>query len=162
MHGIFIEGGGGDAATWAAWDTKKRDRGMTLRRQSLGREGEARAADFLESRGYQIVARNVRIARVEIDLVVRESRALVFVEVKTRRVSGGLGRHVLAAESVDARKQARLRRGALAWLAANRKGRQTFESVRFDVITCLMEARNETTASSEEARWSFEHWRGAF
>ena len=137
---------------------------MTKRRQALGREGELRAARFLEARGYQIVARNVRADRVEIDLVARHGRRLVFVEVKTRRrdARGGYGDHGRAAEAVDPRKQARLRHGAFAWLAGNPRVRRAAPGVRFDVVTCLAPARNETTASSEEARWSIEHWAGAF
>ena len=137
---------------------------MTRRRQALGREGERRAARFLEARGYQIVARNVRADRVEIDLVARRRGRLVFVEVKTRRsdARGGYGEHGRAAEAVDPRKQARLRHGAFAWLAAHPAERRAARHLRFDVVTCLAPPRNETTASSEEARWSFEHWEGAF
>jgi putative endonuclease len=137
---------------------------VTRGRQALGREGEARAARFLESRGYQIVARNVRAERVEIDLVASRGERLVFVEVKTRRASarGGYGRHASAAEAVDPRKQARLRRGALAWLGAHPGLRRRFGSVRFDVVTCLAPPWNATTASSGEARWSIEHWPAAF
>ncbi|HEB88115.1 MAG TPA: YraN family protein [Deltaproteobacteria bacterium] len=127
---------------------------MMNERQMLGREGEAHAARFLESRGYRIVARNVRADRVEIDLIVRRGRLLVFVEVKSRRT----GAHGLAAEAVDDRKQRRLRRGAHAWLAANPAvARQTGER-RFDVVTCL---RNEASAP-DGARWSVEHWKAAF
>ena len=56
---------------------------MTKDRRWLGREGETRAARFLESRGYRIVARNVRADRVEIDLVARRGTLLAFVEVKS-------------------------------------------------------------------------------
>ena len=145
---------------------------MTRRRQSLGREGEARAARYLEARGYQIVARNVRAERVEIDLVAIDGRRLVFVEVKTRRADGrsGMGRHTHAAEAVDPRKQARLRRGAMAWLDATPEIARATRGLRFDVVTCLVEgvpgSRNENTAlpSGVEGgeRWSFELWRSAF
>jgi putative endonuclease len=134
---------------------------MTKDRQSLGREGEARAARFLEDRGYRIVARNVRADRVEIDLIARHGRGLVFVEVKTRRSSV----HGTAAEAVDFRKQRRLRRGALAWLAAHPTQTRPGGRARFDVITCILEseswAGNETTAPGK-ARWSIEHWKSAF
>lgn len=142
---------------------------MTRARRSLGREGEERAARHLEARGYQIVARNVRAGRIEIDLIAREGRTLVFIEVKTRRRSGpgAFGGHGAAAEAVDPRKQARLRRGASAWLAAHPEIRRA--GVRFDVVTCLRdEARgvlaplNDDTAHPGDARWSIEHWRGAF
>jgi len=147
---------------------------MTKRRQSLGREGETRAARFLEARGYRIVARNVRAARVEIDLIAGRGPVLVFVEVKSRRATGpdGFGGHTQAAEAVDLRKQARLRRGARAWLAEHPDLRRRTRRVRFDVVTCLLgqpawsgerDARpqNDDTAP-EQARWSVEHWEAAF
>jgi putative endonuclease len=145
-------------------------RNMTNHRQWLGREGETRAARFLENRGYRIVARNVRADRVEIDLIARRGGLLVFVEVKSRRVS----KHGDAAEAVDERKQRRLRRGAHAWLAANPIEARRTLARRFDVVTCLLDselqadprigtvgARNETSAP-QAARWSIEHWEAAF
>jgi len=153
-----------------------------LDRRSLGLEGEARAARFLEARGYRIVARNVRAARVEIDLIARRGPLLVFVEVKTRRAD----RHGLAAEAVDPRKQQRLRRGALAWLAARPEAARGVRTRRFDVVTCLFDprvgmrscgrrdgapgrptdasdSRNETTPPvDDEAGWSYAHWESAF
>ena len=54
----------------------------------LGAEGETRAARHLVRRGYRIVARNVRAGGVELDLVVRRGRIIVFVEVKARRSVG--------------------------------------------------------------------------
>jgi putative endonuclease len=138
---------------------------MTNHRQWLGREGESRAARFLETRGYRIVARNVRADRVEIDLIATRGRLLVFVEVKSRCV----GKHGYAAEAVDERKQRRLRRGAHAWLAANPIEARRTRNRRFDVVTCLLDANqtfemvgagNET--ASERARWSIEHWEAAF
>jgi putative endonuclease len=134
---------------------------MTTNRQDFGREGEARAARFLEERGYRIVARNVRADRVEIDLIARRGRVLAFIEVKSRRASA----HGLAAEAVDVRKQRRLRRGALAWLSNHPEEARRCGQQRFDVVTCILESNskgpNETTALGR-ARWSIEHWMSAF
>ncbi|PYO35291.1 MAG: hypothetical protein DMD86_07120 [Candidatus Rokuibacteriota bacterium] len=47
--------------------------------------GEDEAARFLTRSGYAIVDRNVRTRAGEIDLVAKEGKTLVFVEVKTRR-----------------------------------------------------------------------------
>jgi putative endonuclease len=114
----------------------------------LGREGEARAAALLESLGYRIAARNARSDRVEIDLVAVRGSLVVFVEVKTRR-SSACG---AAEEAVDARKRARLVRGAAAWLHDQgvRAGR-----VRFDVVTCTPDPR-------APGGWRVRHWPGAF
>ncbi|MGB0620994.1 MAG: YraN family protein [Myxococcota bacterium] len=142
---------------------------MSRARRFLGREGEERAARHLEARGYQIVGRNVRAGRVEIDLIARAAGVLVFVEVKTRRrgTNAPFGHHGAAAEAVDHRKQIRLRRGAAAWLAKHPSAR--CRGVRFDVVTCLLDdaqgvlaPRNDDTAHPEDARWSIEHWEAAF
>lgn len=143
-------------------------------RAELGRAGEAEAARFLEDRGYRIVARNVRADRVEIDLIARRGVLLVFVEVKSRR-SLRMG---TAAESVDRRKQERLRRGASAWLASRPAAARGVRRLRFDVVTCLrlraetvpaarpaapFGAPNDATAPhGHGARWQVEHWEGAF
>ena len=118
---------------------------MTDARRVLGRDGETRAAAHLEREGYRIVARNVRADGVEIDLVAVRGRLVVFVEVKARRSR----RHGLAEEAVDRRKQARLVRGARAWLAAHGRPGQR---VRFDVI-----AVEEGPAGP-----ALRHWAGAF
>lgn len=62
-----------------------------------GREGEDRAAAFLESSGYSVVRRNVRVPGGEIDLVCRDGATIVFVEVKrrdTRSFGSALSRSV--------------------------------------------------------------------
>lgn len=46
--------------------------------------GEKLAAEFLEKKGFRVVARNYRWRKAEIDLIVQRENWLVFVEVKTR------------------------------------------------------------------------------
>lgn len=58
---------------------------MADQRKKLGAWGEDLAAQKLEGDGYEILHRNWRCARGEIDLVARAGETLVFVEVKTRR-----------------------------------------------------------------------------
>jgi putative endonuclease len=96
-----------------------------------GRAGEDRAALFLSGRGVEIVARNVIAAGVEIDLIVRDGETLVFVEVRGRS-DARLGHPF---ETVDARKRARLRRGATAWLVANDLWERI--ATRFDVVALV-------------------------
>jgi putative endonuclease len=50
----------------------------------LGDRGENRAARYLRERGYKILLRNFRCPLGEIDIIARDGRTLVFVEVKTR------------------------------------------------------------------------------
>jgi putative endonuclease len=49
-----------------------------------GKEGEEMAARFLIEKGFEIVERNYRYKRSEIDLIVKKDKWLVFVEVKLR------------------------------------------------------------------------------
>jgi putative endonuclease len=73
-------------------------------RKELGRWGEQLAASHLESLGYQVIERNWRCRRGEIDLVASAGEVLVFVEVKTRR-----GRdHGMPEEAVTKAKVRRL------------------------------------------------------
>ena len=50
----------------------------------LGKNGETLAVEFLEGKGYQIIARNWRCGNNELDIVALDGDILVFVEVKTR------------------------------------------------------------------------------
>lgn len=117
---------------------------------ALGAEGEARTERYLKSKGYRIIARNVRSGGVELDLVVRYRRTLIFVEVKTRR-SRRFGPPELA---VDTAKRARLVAGASAWLREHGRGA---EGARIDVIAWQVEAR-----SGEPDRWQVRHFENAF
>ena len=89
---------------------------------------ERRAARWYRLRGYRILARNVWLAGAELDLVVRRGRTIAFVEVKSKAGE----RFGDPLEMVPPAKVARVRRAALAWLAAH-PGLETLET-RFDVL----------------------------
>lgn len=97
----------------------------------LGRSGERLAADYLQGRGYELVARNVRRREGEVDLIALdgavEGGTLVFVEVKLRR-PGQAGR---AIEALSPAKQRRLRDLALAYAAEHP---ELPEQQRIDVV----------------------------
>ena len=63
-----------------------------------GREAEALAARYLESHGQRVIERNFRVRGGEIDLICRDGRTLVFVEVRQRSRSdfGGAGASITA------------------------------------------------------------------
>lgn len=50
----------------------------------LGELGEDLAVEELEKNGYEIVERNWRYKKAEIDIIARKSEVLAIVEVKTR------------------------------------------------------------------------------
>ncbi len=112
---------------------------MTHLRQRTGRLAEARAAEHLGSLGYRIVERNARTRFGEIDLVVLDRRALVFVEVKAVRAGNRFGpeRPVLW---VTPQKQARVRRLAVTWIAERREAGSLphYAEVRFDAVGVLV------------------------
>ena len=104
-------------------------------RSLLGRDGEAAACELFQGLGFEVVDRNYRSGRGEVDLVARRGETLVFCEVKTRR-SDQWG---LPAEAVDPGKQARLRRLAAAWLAERKPG---YAEVRFDIVSVIVRDSN--------------------
>ena len=53
-------------------------------RDAMGDRGENLAARYLRNRGYKIICRNFNCEMGEIDIVARDGKTLVFVEVKTR------------------------------------------------------------------------------
>jgi putative endonuclease len=81
-------------------------------RQVRGQQAEDDALAYLERQGLMLVERNFRCKGGEIDLVMREGEALVFVEVRQRADT----RHGGAAASVDAGKQRRLILAAQTYL----------------------------------------------
>jgi len=92
-----------------------------------GRTGEDAAVRHLQSMGYQVVQRNFATPWGEVDVVARQGRAWVFVEVKARR-SENLG---TAVESVTSRKQQRLILAAQEYLQRHGLEEQPW---RIDVI----------------------------
>ena len=102
-------------------------------RRPIGINGEEEAARFLARSGYAILDRNVRTRAGEIDLVAKEGKTLVFVEVKTRRDLAEAGDPPQA--GVHTRKQNRLAKLAHGYLKLKRI-RQT--PCRFDVVAVIL------------------------
>ena len=105
--------------------------------RARGQRAEQRAADHLSRRGLEILAHNVTAAGAELDLIARDGQTIVFVEVR-KRSDDRLG-HPL--ETIDARKQARIRRGATGWLIT--QGLWERVPVRFDVVAIVGDERVE-------------------
>ena len=91
-----------------------------------GAWGEAAAAEYLRKKRYEIVAAGYRCRFGEIDLIVKDRKFLVFVEVKLRKSA----EFAKALEFVDRRKQDKLRITASMYLSQN----PTTLQPRFDVI----------------------------
>ena len=93
-----------------------------------GRAAEQAAARFLEENGMEIVAANYRSRMGEIDLIARDGKTYVFVEVKYRKRARGTS----PLEAVGPEKQGRIARSALCFLQERRLPLDT--PCRFDVI----------------------------
>jgi putative endonuclease len=125
---------------------------MTIARQRTGARAEQLVANRLAAAGWEIVERNARTRYGEIDIVAREGRTLVFVEVKAGREGAAFGpeRPILA---VDRRKQLQVRRLATAWIAA-RRDLPPYAEIRFDAVGVTFDRRDRVV--------DVEHIQGAF
>lgn len=101
---------------------------------ALGRKGERIAATYLLKKYYFIFDKNWRIPSGEIDIVARDQRTLVFVEVKTRDFHHALSFSPLAA--INYSKQRKLQELAEHYIAKNRIRikRNRILHYRFDTI----------------------------
>jgi putative endonuclease len=125
---------------------------MTIARQRIGRRAEDLVAARLSASDWRIVERNARTRVGEIDIVALDDRTLVFVEVKAGLAGSDLGpeRPVLA---VGPRKQLRIRRVAIAWMATRRPA-LAYSEIRFDVVGVSFDRAG--------ANLAIEHIRDAF
>lgn len=102
-------------------------------RRKIGARYEQMAEAYLAEEGYQILQRNFYTKFGEIDLIAKDGKYLVFIEVKYRADSAK--GHPL--EAVDLRKQLRIKRAAQFFLLRYRYGNDM--PCRFDVIGILGE-----------------------
>lgn len=97
-------------------------------KQSLGAKGEELAVNMILESGLKVVTRNYRCPVGEMDIVARDGKTLVFIEVRTRRSSyRGWGE-----ESITRQKAQRLQ--AIASFFLIQKGHKTWPDIRFDVV----------------------------
>lgn len=115
-------------------------------RHRLGNKGETVAVHFLKKKGYQILERNFRLERGEIDIIAKDGDTLVFVEVKTG-ISGKFGE---PEERVDQKKQMQVGKVAMEYLQS-----KNLENVdcRFDVVAVSRVAGNAHIRHIEDAFW---------
>lgn len=99
----------------------------------FGRLGEDAAAAYMENLGYTVTGRNVRVGHSEFDIICRDEKYLVFVEVKTRNMRPDRrSRYGPPKRAVDRAKQDHLIRGMLQYLRENDLRKKVH--ARIDVI----------------------------
>lgn len=80
-------------------------------RQQTGKFGEDMAADYLEGKGFTILARNWRSGHYELDIVAVDDDGIHFVEVRTR-----INPEILPQETVNSAKQRKVVEAAKRFL----------------------------------------------
>jgi len=107
-----------------------------------GDKGEELAVSFLVKKGFEIVERNYRYGKGELDIIARERGFLIFVEVKSRESL----EYGFPEEAITKRKISQIRKIAGAYLAEKNI---TNENIRFDVVAVLF-LNGEVTISHYE------------
>ena len=108
---------------------------MANSKQDVGKKGESAAVRHLKKQGYKIIEQNYRTKAGEIDIIAREKKTLVFVEVKTRR-STAYGSPKWA---VTPKKQKAISMAALYYLKMTD---QTQADARFDVVSIIFQGED--------------------
>lgn len=104
--------------------------------QSIGKQGEEKAMDFLKEKGCQILEKNYRKRIGEIDIIAFDPhhKEYVFVEVKTRsNLSCGYPE-----ESITERKLNKILKTAQLWLMENKK-----QDLKWRIDIIAIELKNE-------------------
>ncbi len=116
-----------------------------------GNKGEALAAAFLEERGYEVLERNWRHGRHELDIIARTGLELVIVEVKTRSSDV----HGQPLEAVKAGKRAKLLKAANAYVEIT--GCEL--GLRFDIVSVIMHPTKPYIHHIQDAFYPIVHGR---
>ena len=103
---------------------------MKIFNRLKGNMGEDLATDFLKRKKYKILERNYKNRVGEIDIIAKDKKIVVFVEVKAR-TSDQFG---LPCEAVDLKKQQKIHNVASVYLKQQKLEDSEF---RFDVIEIL-------------------------
>ena len=114
----------------------------------LGQQGEELAAKYLSKLGYEILERNFRFGRDEVDIIAKIDEYIVFVEVKTR-ANNFLGE---PEEAVSTQKQNRIIKVANHYLIENDLDNEG----RFDIFGIIINQNQKSISHIIEAfkpRW---------
>jgi putative endonuclease len=126
---------------------------VSLTSHSKGQLAENACCQYLQQQGLKLLARNYRGQRGEIDIVMQDKDALVFVEVRYRKNNTYGG----ALESVTINKQARILATAEQYLQHETK----MKNARIDVVAMSQKPQNKATGNSSD-EYVFEWIKDAF
>jgi putative endonuclease len=110
---------------------------MSSIRIKTGKEGESKAVAFLKRRGYKIVETNFTCRFGELDIIAKDKKVLVFIEVKTRsNLNFGYPE-----EAINSRKKKNLLKLAEFYLQT--KDLHEIDYYRFDAVSIWKEGSKE-------------------
>ena len=113
--------------------------------KKLGVQGENFAADYLQKKGYQILHRNWRFDRAELDIVAEKDDFLVVVEVKARSNDY----FQTPEQAVNPTKIKRICKATNAYIEKY----EIDKNVRFDIIALIKTEKND---------FNIQHFKDAF
>ena len=106
-----------------------------MKNKEKGILGEQIATNFLIKKGFQILEKNYRVGRHEIDIIAKKENLVVFVEVKLRK-NENFG---FPEAQVNHKKEEHIRNVADYFLEQNPQ----FFEIRFDIISIILEPKTE-------------------
>ncbi len=113
-------------------------------KQITGHIGEEAVVKRYRSVGYTVLARNLRIYRNELDIILRNKTHIVFVEVKTRHMSTDVrSSYGRPADAVDRDKRARTIAAAKAYLRRHQRDFCPPLQPRMDIAEVYMTRRDD-------------------
>lgn len=113
----------------------------------LGKKGEQLAVDFLLDKGYDIVERNYRFDKAEVDIIAKKNQTLAIIEVKTRSTSD-------FGDPQDFLKPKQIKRIVKAVDEYVLINKMNFE-IRFDIIAIVKENQGYSIEHLENAFYHF-------
>ena len=112
-------------------------------KKRIGNKGEDLAVNYLFANGYDVIHRNYRVGRSEIDIIAQINNTVVFIEVKTRKDHS----HGYPEEFVSEAQQQRIIEAAEEYL----ESKSWNDDVRFDIISVLSNGEKTTLDHFEDA-----------
>src|SRR5690606_20081777 len=113
----------------------------------LGTKGEELAVDFLIKHGYEILERNYRFDKAEVDIIARLKDILAIIEVKTRStIDFGNPQDFVKPKQIQ-----RLVKAVDEYITTN----QLDVEVRFDIIAIIREGKGFKIEHLENAFYHF-------
>jgi len=114
----------------------------------LGNKGEEIAVKHLKENGYEIIDRNWRASRTEIDIIAKHQKCTIFIEVKTRSNT----KHGQPEEIVDEGKMKRIANTAEIYL----EEKKIEGEIRFDIISIILNDVQQELNHIEDAFFPYD------